>query len=144
MPDWRDDDITPPPINLSAPRISVEPTLQGIANGLINTYEAVVHNRDSIAALAASSVSRDECAQMRTACPAAVERRRRPSIETRRRWWAWLDTTAGAITRIVVLVGMIASGAWWLVNEVAALKAAQADMRVEIVKELRSETQRGR
>jgi hypothetical protein len=140
MPPFDDNDVTPPPIDLSRPRITVEPTMQGLANGILNTYEEVVANRKTLVAMRAEMVTRDDCAANRAACQAAAiaaARRRGPSIETRRRWWAWLDTTAGAITRIVVLVGMVASGAWWLVNELAEMKASTRDMRTQIVKELR-------
>jgi hypothetical protein len=135
MADFRDDDVTPPPIDLSRRRINVEPTMEGLANGIVNTYSELVDLRRTVAQISGAMIARDDCAANRAACPSA--RRYRPTVETRHRWWVWLDTTAGAVTKIAVLIGMVGSALLWVFGQVAEIRTSQQELKVQIVQELR-------
>lgn len=147
MPDYRDDDVTPPPIDLSAPRVKVDPTIPGVANAVANVYAELVEAKHELRGVAERMVTRDECAANRAACPPAIAHRARPSRETARatkqaRFWALLDTRAAAITKVLLLLGTLATGSCWIVNELAEVKSQQSSIKAQIVKEIRRDTSR--
>lgn len=122
--DFDDGDVTPPPINLSAPLVEVEPTLEGLARAVLRIHQQGVYLHRDFRSF------REDCGKN---CAAA---KRRPSMEIRKRtnetWDSWgkrIQVIVGALT----LFGMLGGAWWWTAKTFASVREGQAALKVQVV-----------
>ena len=139
MPDdaFRDDDLTPPPVDLSAPLVQVTPTMEGLANAIMRVHAQVVVVQRQVTAFSR------ECEFARKTCPAVLahDRQRRRSGETRQahagRWDRW-GKRLSVIASALAIVGMLGTAWWWTASFAASMRQEQAALKATITKELRA------
>ena len=132
-----EDDATPPPIDLSAPIVHIEPTLEGLANAIMRVHAQLVGVRRDL------TIASRDCETARRSCPAVVahERSRRRSRETERvDTWERVGRRLSVIVSGLVLLSMVAGAWWWTARAVAAMRSDQLSLRSQVVQELRAAT----
>jgi len=126
--DFDDGDVTPPPINLSAPLVEVEPTLEGLARAVLRIHQQGVYLHRDFRAF------REDCGKN---CAAVTKTRMsRPSNEVRKqsneawdRWGKRIQVIVGMLT----LLGMIGGAWWWTAKTFASVREGQAALKVQVV-----------
>jgi len=123
--DFDADDVTPPPINLSAPLVEVEPTLEGLARAVLRIHQQGVYLHRDFRAF------RDDCGKN---C-AAVARTPRPSQEARKsneKWDSW-SKRLQVIISAGALLSMIGGAWWWTAKTFASVREGQVALKVQLV-----------
>ena len=125
--DFDDDGVTPPPLNLSAPLVEVEPTLEGLARAVLRIHQQGVYLHRDFRAF------REDCGKN---CAAVTKPRSpRSSTETSKtndvwdRWSKRIQVLVGVLT----LFGMVGGAWWWTAKTFASVREGQAALQVQVV-----------
>jgi len=126
--DFDDDGVTPPPLNLSAPLVEVEPTLEGLARAVLRIHQQGVYLHRDFRAF------REDCGK---SC-AAVTKPRSPrpstteSSKTNDVWDRW-SKRIQVLVGVLTLFGMVGGAWWWTAKTFASVREGQAALQVQVV-----------